>query len=392
MTVDPFALESYDFELPESLIAQTPCEPRDASRLLVLHRTTGLIEHRVFRDLPGYLDSKDLLVANNTRVIQARLLGYRIPDGGASAEQTSGGQIEFLLLEPDPSGMPSESKFKWEGLFRSSARQRPGLRFRIPVPGMPDLVGTLLRSASESRAGTTLAEFDRDPVASGAGVLPLPPYITRTVRPEDQSRYQTLYAKNPGSSAAPTAGLHFTESVMASLRERKVGWQEITLNIGLGTFRPVKVEDIRDHVMHEESYEISAEAADRISEHKREGGRLTAVGTTAVRTLESAWNRASGRLTSGAGKTALFIYPHKATHLRQPDEPYDQVGQGEAGAIRGEGFSCVDRLITNFHLPKSSLLMLVCAFAGREAVLHAYREAVREKYRFFSYGDAMLIL
>ena len=225
-----------------------------------------------------------------------------------------------------------------------------------------------MRGSNESPHGTVVAEFDRDPIQSGAGELPLPHYIRRDPAMDDDAGYQTLYAKRAGSAAAPTAGLHFTDRVMNRLREKGVGWEEVTLDVGLGTFRPVKVPDIREHAMHDERYEITADVAGRITEAKLQGRRVMAVGTTSVRTLESAWIEGSGRLKAGTGRTSIFIYP---------------------GDFR---FQVVDRLLTNFHLPKSTLLMLVCAFAGRDLVLAAYQEAVREKYRFFSYGDAMLVI
>lgn len=361
--VDLHSIDAYDFELPESLIAQTPAVPRDSSRLLVVDRASGKISHRVFTDLPEYLDAKDLLVANNTRVMKARLLGSRLLETGEL-----GGKVEFLMLE-------ELEPLVWEGMFHASAKHKPGLKFMIETPDGQGLRGTLVRGASDSPSGTVVARFDRDPIESGAGLLPLPPYIQRaklsqhpraSQAPKDSHDYQTIYAKKQaGSAAAPTAGLHFTPQVMDALKARGAQWAEVTLNVGLGTFRPVKAADVREHVMHEEQYEVSPEAAEEITAAKREGRRVVAVGTTSVRTLESAWN---GGLKPGVGRTSIFIFPG------------------------GHEFKVVDRLITNFHLPKSTLLMLVSAFAGRDLILEAYREAVREKYRFFSYGDAMLIL
>lgn len=353
-------LDDYDFELPEELIAQAPASPRDSSRLLVLHRSSGRIDHRRFSDLPEYLDSNDLLIANNTRVIKARLSGRRIREDG-----TEGGKIEFVLLD-------EKSPLTWEGLFHASARYRVGLRFRVETPDGRGLTGELVRASIDSEHGTVEARFDRDPVESGAGELPLPKYIRRGLAlPRDEESYQTVYGSAPGSAAAPTAGLHFTEQVLSRLRQRGVSWHEVTLNVGLGTFRPVKEADIRRHLMHEERYFVPKETAVEVTAARRSGARrIVAVGTTSVRTLESAWegDLRNGALRAGPGKTSIFIYP----------------GSHE--------FRVVDRLITNFHLPKSTLLMLVAAFAGREAVLAAYREAVRERYRFFSYGDSMLIL
>jgi S-adenosylmethionine:tRNA ribosyltransferase-isomerase len=352
-----YSLKDYDFPLPPELIAQHPAEPRDASRLLVVDRRAGRWEHRTFRDLPEYFGAPDVLVANNTRVIPARLLGRRLLSDGSEGERL-GGKVEFLLLE-------ELGPCVWEGMFHAAAKHKPGIRFRIPTPDGRSLVGELIRGASASPHGTVVARFDRDPVESGAGQLPLPPYIERTPDAADAERYQTVYASRPGSAAAPTAGLHFTPRVREELRARGAGWEEVTLSVGLGTFRPVKAADIREHAMHDERYEIDAETARRLTEAKRAGRRITAVGTTAVRTLESAWR--GGALHAGAARTSIFIYP-------------------------GYEWRCVDRLLTNFHLPQSTLLMLVSAFAGRELVLAAYAEAVRQRYRFFSYGDAMLLL
>jgi S-adenosylmethionine:tRNA ribosyltransferase-isomerase len=357
---DLFSINAYDFALPEELIAQQPASPRDSSRLLVVDRARGKWEHRVFTDLPDYLDSRDLLVANNTRVIKARLLGRRLKQ--EAGIWVAGGRVEFVMLE-------EVAPRTWEGLFKASATYVPGLRFEIPTPDGQGLRGTLVRGSKDSPHGTVVAEFDRDPVESGAGELPLPHYIRREPGAQDDSSYQTLYAKRAGSAAAPTAGLHFTDRVMSRLREKGVGWEEVTLDVGLGTFRPVKVSDIRQHAMHDERYEISTEAASHLNAAKQQGRRIVAVGTTSVRTLESAWRAGQGSLKAGPGRTSIFIHPGAA----QP-------------------FQVVDRLLTNFHLPKSTLLMLVAAFAGRELVLAAYQEAVRENYRFFSYGDAMLVL
>jgi S-adenosylmethionine:tRNA ribosyltransferase-isomerase len=392
-------LSDYHFDLPEELIAQKPAEPRDSSRLLVIDRKTGTWVHRHFRDLSDYLDAKDLLIANNTKVLRARLLGHRILKSDELANGLHrpharteldadvavptarlGGKVEFLMLE-------EKSPRVWEGLFHASAKYVPGVQFQIPTPDGRGLRGTIVSGVADSPSGTIVVEFDRDPVASGAGELPLPKYIKRSTTfipdpgvggptSEDESAYQTVYSKELGSAAAPTAGLHFTDALMARLREKGVGWDEVTLHVGLGTFRPVKAENISEHVMHEEKYEIKAETARRIIEAKSQGRRIVAVGTTSVRTLESAASRGSAKLTgtsqlelkTGVGRTQIFIRP----------------GQFE--------FQVVDRLITNFHLPQSTLLMLVSAFAGRDLVMAAYQEAVRERYRFFSYGDAMLIL
>jgi S-adenosylmethionine:tRNA ribosyltransferase-isomerase len=343
-------LSDYDYHLPEELIAQHPVEPRDSSRLLVIDRRSGTWVHKHFRDLGEYFSKGDLLVANNSRVIKARLLGHRLVEGKL------GGKIEFFMLE-------EKSPRVWEGLFHASAKYLAGLEFSVPTPDGKGLRGKLIRGSAESPSGSVVAEFDRDPVAAGAGELPLPKYIKHAPEKDDAESYQTVYSKELGSAAAPTAGLHFTSSLIEQLRAKGVDWAEVTLHVGVGTFRPVKTENIAEHVMHEERFDISSEAAKKVQAHR---GRVTAVGTTSVRTLESAFK--DGEVAAGVGRTSLFIRP----------------GHFE--------FQVVNRLITNFHLPKSSLLMLVGAFAGRELILEAYQEAVRQKYRFFSYGDAMLIL
>lgn len=358
---DSETLEAYQYPLPEQLIAQVPAEPRDSSRLLVIHRESGSAkpwEHRRFLDLPEYLDSRDLVIANNSRVIKARLLGHRL--GAGSSEGILGGKVELVLLE-------EKEPRVWECLFKASARSRPALRFRIPTPDGRGLEGEIILGASASPHGTVLARFERDPIASGAGEVPLPPYIRRPGGARDESAYQTVFARHDGSAAAPTAGLHFTRRVIEGVRARGADWREVTLHVGLGTFRPVKESVIRGHVLHEERYEISPDTAAVVNGARVAGKRILAVGTTSVRTLESAWVPGEG-LRPGTGRTSLFIRP---------------------GAFQ---FHVVDRLLTNFHLPGSTLLMLVCAFAGRDRVLAAYEEAVREGYRFFSYGDAMLIL
>ncbi len=362
-------LNSYDYTLPENQIAQEPTSPRDACRLLVVHRSSGTWEHRSFKDLPSFLGSQHLIVANNTQVLKARLLGYRIrPSSEESGKWIQGGKVEFVLLE--------ELKPRvWEGLFHASAQYRPGLCFRIPVEGAEPLTGTMVRGASESPSGTVVVEFDRDPIESGVGEIPLPHYMNRQVRPQDEKSYQTIYAKILGSAAAPTAGLHFTEKTREDLRARQVQWEEITLHVGLGTFRPVKTLELCQHVMHEERYDISPSVAKAVSAWKGQGKKILAVGTTSVRTLESAWRSSqsgahlASALQIGSGRTSLFIRPGN-----------------------GFEFKVVDHLLTNFHLPRSTLLMLVCAFAGRDLILSAYEEAVRQGYRFYSYGDAMVIL
>jgi S-adenosylmethionine:tRNA ribosyltransferase-isomerase len=379
-------LSQYDFQLPEQQIAQVPAEPRDSSRLLVLHRREKRWEHRRFKDLPEYLDSKDRIVANNSRVMQARLVGYRIRrQDEAQAQiqgraQVRGGRVECVLLEkiqPEKTG-----RHIWECLFHASAKACVGLQWEVPQVGRPErppLRGQIVKgyadsSDGESPGGTVWVEWSEDPLESGAGELPLPPYIEKNSETSpaaalelDQLRYQTVYAKYLGSAAAPTAGLHFTENTFADLKKRGVSWEEITLHVGLGTFKPVKCQNIAQHVMHSERYQIPPKTALAISQWKNQGGRILAVGTTSVRTLESSWDGKA--LSSLEGKTALFI---------RPDAGFE--------------FRVVDRLLTNFHLPRSTLLMLVCTFAGVELTLAAYQDAVREGYRFYSYGDAMLIL
>lgn len=356
MTYENDLLTTYDFDLPSDLIAQTPVHPRDSSRLLVIDRKSGNWYHRKFSDLPEYLDSNDMIIANNTQVIKARLLGRRIRM--ENGNEVLGGKVEFVMLEELQPRV-------WEGLFHASAKYIPGLTFQVDTPDGVKLMGKIVRGSSESLSGTIVVEFNRDPIECGAGMLPLPHYIQRNPDSQDDSHYQTVYAKVKGSAAAPTAGLHFTPQVLNELRSRSVQWEEVTLHVGIGTFRPVKEQDIRKHVMHEERYEISEAVASKINQWKEDKRRIVAVGTTSVRTLESAWN---GSIQSGIGRTSIFIRP----------------GNFE--------FKVVDRLITNFHLPKSTLLMLVCAFAGRDLTLAAYQEAVKERYRFFSYGDAMLIM
>ena len=353
-----YSLESYDFDLPPELIAQRPLERRDASRLLVINRKTGTIEHRKFTDLPDYFGTNDVLVANNTKVFKARLLGRRIIEKPSTT--IIGGKVEFLLLKQLKPRV-------WEGAFHASAKHKPGIKFQVPSPNGKLVTGVLIEGASRSECGTVVAEFDQDPLEAGAGEVPLPPYIERKAEKADEMAYQTIYAKSPGSAAAPTAGLHFSQEIIDRLTEHGVTWEEVSLNVGLGTFRPVKTDDIRQHKMHEEQYEVLPAVADRLDRDVRLGKRIVAVGTTSVRTLESAWSDEKKRLLFGIGCTQIFIYP-------------------------GFCFNVVNALVTNFHLPKSTLLMLVCAFAGRDLVLKAYDQAVKEKYRFFSYGDAMLII
>jgi S-adenosylmethionine:tRNA ribosyltransferase-isomerase len=333
------------FELPEELIAQDPLRDRASSRLLVLEKETGKTEHHVFRDILQYLVPGDCLVLNNTKVIPARLLGTKEETGAA---------VEVLLLK-------RKEKDVWETLVKPGKKMRPGARISF---GRGLLKAEVLDVVEE---GNRLVRFTYDgifeEVLDKLGEMPLPPYITHKL--QDKNRYQTVYAKYEGSAAAPTAGLHFTEELLREIEKKGVEIAYVTLHVGLGTFRPVKEENVLEHHMHSEYYEISQEAADKINAAKQRGGRVICVGTTSARTLESAADE-SGYLKACSGNTEIFIYP-------------------------GYRFKILDCLLTNFHLPESTLIMLVSALAGREQVLAAYREAVKERYRFFSFGDAMFI-
>ena len=361
-------LNSYQYDLPESLIAKRPAEPRDSSRLLVIHRKEGRWEHRHFKNLPDYINSRDLVVLNNTQVLKARFRGNRVKletRGQELGASSLGGRVEFVLLENK--GTP----YLWEGLIKASARALPGVEFQIQTPDGKGLRGKIIHGSNESPSGTVVVEFNRDPVESGAGEIPLPHYMSREAEASDDTEYQTVYAKELGSAAAPTAGLHFTGDILERMKAKGARLEEVTLHTGLGTFRPVKTQDVRQHTMHEERYFISSQVAGSVTEWKAAGNRVLAIGTTSVRTLESAWeSSASGspRLRCGEQRTSIFIRP--GSHQ----------------------FQVVDRLLTNFHLPGSTLIMLVSAFAGHELIMAAYGDAVQEKYRFFSYGDAMLIL
>lgn len=339
-------LKSSDFyyDLPEELIAQTPAEPRDSSRLLVYERATGKVEHRVFHDVTDYLGENDLLVINTTKVYPARVY----------AKAATGGKMEILLLK-------RLDLTDWEVLVKPGKRAKEGAEFFVS----DELSFTVL---SKTDGGGRVIRFKFDGVfedkLSKVGEMPLPPYIKKKL--EDQSRYQTVYCKEEGSAAAPTAGLHFTEELIRKLKDKGVGFAEVNLHVGLGTFRPVKVENVEEHEMHSEYFEISKTAADTINEAKAAGKNIVAVGTTSVRTLESVADE-NGFVKPCQGDTKIFIYP-----------PYK--------------FKCVDKLITNFHLPESTLIMLVSAFIGREQTLALYKTAVDNKYRFFSFGDACLLL
>ena len=336
----------FNFELPQELIAQTPIEKRDASRLLVLDKNSGAWEHRHFYDLPDYLHKGDCLILNDSRVLPARLLGQRLPGGGA---------CEVLLLI-------DRGDKTWECLVRPGKHLRRGARLSFGGGELPAEVTEVLEG------GNRLVKFNYEgiflEVLDRLGKMPLPPYIKEEL--QDRERYQTVYSKVVGSAAAPTAGLHFTEELLQKVQEiAGVQFPEITLHVGLGTFRPVKEDDITDHLMHSEYCVIPQETADLINETKKNGGRVICVGTTSCRTVES-WAGEDGTMRASAGWTNIFIYP-------------------------GYKFKVLDALITNFHLPESTLIMLVSALAGRENVLRAYEEAVRERYRFFSFGDAMFI-
>lgn len=333
------------FDLPPELIAQDPLEDRSSSRLLVLDRASGVVSHSIFREITDYLQPGDCLVLNNTRVIPARLLGVR---------EETGAHVEVLLLKRRENDV-------WETLVKPGKKCRPGTRL---VFGDGLLRAEILETVEE---GNRLIRFSYEGIweemLDRLGEMPLPPYITH--RLQDKNRYQTVYAKYEGSAAAPTAGLHFTSELLERIEAGGVETAYVTLHVGLGTFRPVKEDNILDHHMHSEYYQVSKEAADKINAAKSRGGRVICVGTTSCRTVESAADE-NGMVQPGSGSTEIFIYP-------------------------GYRFRVLDALITNFHLPESTLVMLVSAFAGRENVLRAYEEAIRERYRFFSFGDAMLV-
>ncbi len=333
------------YDLPQELIAQTPIEKRDTSRLMTLNRATGAMDHRHFYDLPSFLRSGDCLILNDSRVLPARLLGQRLPGGGS---------CEVLLLT-------DRGERTWECLVRPGRKMRVGTRLTF---GNGELTAEV---TGELAGGNRLVRFAYKgiflEVLERLGKMPLPPYIKAEL--QDRERYQTVYSKNSGSAAAPTAGLHFTKPLLEQIRAMGIAVGYVTLHVGLGTFRPVKEDNITDHAMHSEYCVIPAETADLINRTRAGGGRCVCVGTTSCRTLE-AWAGEDGRLEACGGWTDIYIYP-------------------------GYRFKVTDALVTNFHLPESTLIMLVSAFAGREQVLAAYREAVRQKYRFFSFGDAMFL-
>ena len=339
-------VKDFYFDLPQELIAQDPLEDRASSRLLVLDKKTGEVTHRGFRDILEYLKPGDCLVINDTKVIPARLFGVK---------EDTGAKIEVLLLKRRENDI-------WETLVKPGKKAKPGTRI---VFGEGLLVGTVLETVDD---GNRLIQFSYEgifeEILDQLGQMPLPPYITHPR--EDKHRYPTLYANHDGSAAAPTAGLHFTKELLKQIEDMGVKIAHVTLHVGLGTFRPVKVENVQDHHMHSEFYIVEESEAKKVNDTKDAGGRVICVGTTSCRTVESAADE-NGRLKSGSGWTDIFIYP-------------------------GYQFKILDALITNFHLPESTLVMLVSALAGREHVLAAYEEAIKERYRFFSFGDAMLIL
>lgn len=338
-------VSDFYFDLPEELIAQEPLEKRDNSRLLVLDKESGEIEHRGFKDVLEYLNKGDCLVLNNSRVIPARLFGIK---------KDTGAKIEFVLLK-------RVDKDKWETLVKPGKKAKPGTEF---VFGNGELTCKVLET---TEIGGRIIEFEYtgifEEVLDKLGQMPLPPYITKQL--EDKERYQTVYSKINGSAAAPTAGLHFTDEFLDEIKAKGIEIAYVTLHVGLGTFRPVKVDNINDHIMHSEFYSIDEENANIINNAKKQGNKIITVGTTSTRTLETIGDE-NGFLKASSGWTDIFIYP-------------------------GYEFKVVDNLITNFHLPESTLIMLVSTLAGQESTLRAYKEAVNEKYRFFSFGDAMFI-
>ena len=338
-------LEEFDYDLPEELIAQVPIKKRDESRLMVLNRKEKNVEHKVFKNIIDYLKPGDCLVRNNTKVIPARLYG----------KKDTGANVEFVLLKQIEGDI-------WESIVRPGNKLKPGTKVEF---GEGILNATVLEVLE---GGTRKVEFTYDgifnEILDKIGLMPLPPYIHESLK--EKGRYQTVYAKYDGSAAAPTAGLHFTPELLKQIEEKGVKIANVTLHVGIGTFRPVKEENIEEHKMHTEHFYIKQEDVDKINETKKAGGRVIAVGTTSCRVLETIADSKTGQVVATEGDTGIYIYP-------------------------GYKFKCIDGLITNFHLPKSTLLMLVSAFAGREFVLECYNEAVKEKYRFFSFGDAMFI-
>lgn len=358
-------VSDFDFDLPEQRIAQTPLADRSASRMLVVDRASGTWQDRRFRDFPSYLQKGDRIVVNNSRVLPARVFGRREGVHATTSKKEAGGLVELMLLK-----QVNRDPVRWEALVRPGRRMRVGEVVHFPG-------GVSATIVSRGEFGLRVMEFSASPEdflrwLDSSGHMPLPPYIKRSDDLADRERYQTVYASQSGSVAAPTAGLHFTGEVLSQLEQRNVEKVEVTLHVGLGTFQPIRVEQAEDHPMHAESYEISREAAAQLSTAgtavRNSTGRTVAIGTTTVRVLEHATRTSSsGSIEAGLGETNLFIRP-------------------------GFEFQAVDALLTNFHLPRSTLLMLVCALAGRELTLDAYAHAVREEYRFYSYGDCMLVV
>lgn len=351
-------VSDFDFELPADLIAQEPPRERGTSRLLRMNRSSGELSHHSMTELPALLAPGDLVVVNNTRVFPARLLGHRDPSGGA---------VECLLVTQLDAADAAGAEL-WEALVHPGQKLKPGAR--VVFPGPTTIHGEILERRFFGRRTVKLWTESGTPVdeaVDAIGHMPLPPYIKRPDSAGDRERYQTVFAQTRGSIAAPTAGLHFTPALLAGLEARGIERVEITLHVGYGTFQPIRVESVEEHRMESEPYEIPEDTASRINRALDEGRRVIAVGTTTTRTLEHVARTNSGRIVAGRGRTELFIYP-------------------------GFQFAVLSGLITNFHLPQSSLLMLVSAFGGREHVLHAYKEAVEHRYRFYSYGDAMLVI
>ncbi len=347
--------QDFYYDLPEELIAQDPLQDRSGSRLMVLDKETGAMEHKIFRQITQYLHEGDCLVVNNTKVIPARLIGEKMhEDRSSTTMEAQGAKIELLLLKRRENDI-------WETLVKPGKKARTGTKISF---GDGLLIGEIIDMLED---GNRLVQFKYqgifEEILDQLGQMPLPPYITHEL--EDKNRYQTVYAKYEGSAAAPTAGLHFTKELLAEIEKMGIPIVNVTLHVGLGTFRPVKVDNVLEHHMHSEFYQVTQEAADIINGTKKKGGRVICVGTTSCRTIESSADE-NGLVQPGSGDTSIFIYP-------------------------GYKFKALDALITNFHLPESTLMMLVSALAGRDHIMAAYEEAVRERYRFFSFGDAMFI-
>ena len=387
-------IDAFDYHLPEHLIAQKPADRRDGSRLLVVHRDTGAIEHKHFYDILDYLKPGDCLVLNDSRVLPARLFGRKMPKNPAAKEP--GAAVEFLLIKRiSSSGKPD----RWETMVRPGRRLKPGdtVCFSGPGSDLPDLPLLQARIVDFGEDGTRIVDFEYDGLfmerLEEIGTMPLPPYIERAGNDADKERYQTVYSREDGSVAAPTAGLHFTKELLAKAEEKGVDLAYVTLHVGIGTFRPVKCENIEDHHMHFEEYTVSEDAADKINRAKREGRRVISVGTTSARTIESA-AYLEGSLSKEAGEGAEKAHPGSEDAAETGRGCWQvRTGAGNTGIFiyPGYQFRIVDALITNFHLPKSTLLMLISALYDREKILEVYEEAIRKEYRFFSYGDAMLI-